>query len=199
MNPNNLEFPSRRKLLSLGVAAGVVTCLDGSEATYTAEPSDQAALHEVNVKSFGAVGDAVADDTVQRALDADHKAQGGVAYAPPGRYLFRGSSRFPTASRCAAHSPACHRITESEIVDSPNRRYRNRVVSNGRPGMRSRRAVSCPEHQQFCQRPNDLLSRADCRWKSRCLSVGHCDAGQESRGLRSGAAQSLSGHRRQPQ
>jgi hypothetical protein len=95
MNPNNLEFPSRRKLLSLGVAAGVVTCLDGSEATYTAEPSDQVALHEVNVKSFGAVGDAVADDTVQRALDADHKAQGGVAYAPPGRYLFRGTLAVP--------------------------------------------------------------------------------------------------------
>jgi polygalacturonase len=65
-----------------------VTCLDGSEATYAAEPSDQATLHEVNVKSFGAVGDPVTDDTAafQPALDAVHKAQGGVVY--PLRLLF---------------------------------------------------------------------------------------------------------------
>jgi hypothetical protein len=97
VGPHNVEFPSRRKLLSLGVAAGVVTCLDGSEPAHAAEPSDQPALHEVNVKSFGAVGNAVADDTAafQRALDAAHKAQGGVVYAPPGRYLFRGTLTVP--------------------------------------------------------------------------------------------------------
>ena len=97
MGPLNVEFPSRRKLLSLGVAAGVVTCLDGSEPAHGAGPSDQAAPHEVNAKSFGAVGDAVADDTAafQRALDAVHNARGGVVYAPPGRYLFRGTLTVP--------------------------------------------------------------------------------------------------------
>jgi hypothetical protein len=97
MNPHDAEFPSRRKLLSLGVAAGVVTCLNGSEAASAADRSDQAALHETNVRSFGAVGDAVADDTVafQRALDAAHQAGGGTVYAPPGRYLFRETLMVP--------------------------------------------------------------------------------------------------------
>src|SRR5260370_10723225 len=97
MNPHDPGCSSRRKLLSLGVAAGVVTCLDGSKPAHAAEPSDQAVLHEVNVKSFGAVGDAVADDAAafQRALDAVHKAQAGVVYAPPGRYLFRGTLMVP--------------------------------------------------------------------------------------------------------
>src|SRR5579859_7207047 len=97
MNPHNSEFPSRRKLLSLGVAAGVVTCLNGSEAACAANPSGQSALHETNVRTYGAVGDAVADDTAafQRALDAVYKAQGGVVYVPPGWYLFRGTLTVP--------------------------------------------------------------------------------------------------------
>ncbi|MGA8086484.1 MAG: hypothetical protein WCA10_04205 [Terracidiphilus sp.] len=90
MSLHNSEFPSRRKLLSLGVAAGVATCLNGSEVANAAEPSDRAALHETNVRSFGAVGDAVADDSAafQRGLDAVHKAQGGVVYARRGGICF---------------------------------------------------------------------------------------------------------------
>ncbi len=97
MNPHNPEFPSRRKMLSLGVAAGVATCLNGAEAACAADRSDKAASSETNVRSFGAVGDAVADDTAafQRALDAVYKAQGGVVYAPPGRYLFSGTLTVP--------------------------------------------------------------------------------------------------------
>lgn len=50
-----------------------------------------------NVVSFGARGDGNTDDTTafQRALDAAHLAGGGTVYAPPGRYLFRGTLDVP--------------------------------------------------------------------------------------------------------
>ena len=57
----------------------------------------QPATHETNVKSFGARGDGAGDETAafQRALDAAHSAGGGIVYAPPGRYLFRGVLNIP--------------------------------------------------------------------------------------------------------
>ncbi|MFZ1941254.1 MAG: glycosyl hydrolase family 28-related protein [Terracidiphilus sp.] len=50
-----------------------------------------------SVKEFGAVGDAANDDTAafQRALDAVSRAGGGTVYAPPGRYLFKGTINVP--------------------------------------------------------------------------------------------------------
>jgi hypothetical protein len=50
-----------------------------------------------NVKNFGAAGHAATDDTAafQRALDAVSHAGGGAVYAPPGRYLFRGTTQIP--------------------------------------------------------------------------------------------------------
>jgi len=52
-------------------------------------------LPAIDVKSYGATGDAQTDDTAafQRALDA--AAQGGTVYAPPGRCLFRGTLNVP--------------------------------------------------------------------------------------------------------
>ena len=51
----------------------------------------------LNVRSFGAVGDSRADDTAafQQALNVAHNTGGGTVYAPPGRYLFKGSLSVP--------------------------------------------------------------------------------------------------------
>jgi hypothetical protein len=51
----------------------------------------------INVRSYGAHGDASTDDTAafQRALDDAYKAGGGTVYAPPGRYLFRETLTLP--------------------------------------------------------------------------------------------------------
>jgi hypothetical protein len=89
--------PSRRNLLSIGAAAGLTTFLGGSEHAYATEAPQQSAPAIRSVKEFGALGDAVADDTAafQRALDAAHKSGGGTVYAPPGRYLFRGTLAIP--------------------------------------------------------------------------------------------------------
>ena len=52
---------------------------------------------ELDVRSFGAVGNAKSDDTAafQSALDAAHKAGGGTVSAPPGQYLFTGTLSIP--------------------------------------------------------------------------------------------------------
>jgi len=59
-----------------------------------------------SVVSFGARGDGSTDDTAafQRALDSVHKAGGGTVYAPPGRYLFRGTLDVPEGvSLCGSY------------------------------------------------------------------------------------------------
>jgi hypothetical protein len=50
-----------------------------------------------NVRDFAAAGDGVTDDTAafQRALDAVSHAHGGTVYAPPGKYLFKGTLNVP--------------------------------------------------------------------------------------------------------
>src|SRR5580700_11021161 len=86
---------SRRNLLSMGAAgvAGFLGAPSASAARSKAEP----AAYETSVKSFGARGDGASDETAafQRALDSAHVAGGGIAYAPPGRYLFRGVLSIP--------------------------------------------------------------------------------------------------------
>lgn len=51
----------------------------------------------LNVRNFGARGDASSDDTAafERAIDAASHAGGGTVYAPPGKYLFRGTLNLP--------------------------------------------------------------------------------------------------------
>ena len=87
---------SRRHLLSRGTLAGVMTMLSSpSEASGAVSAHPESAAQ--SVREFGAAGDAVSDDTAafQRALDALSKAGGGTVYAPPGRYLFKGTINVP--------------------------------------------------------------------------------------------------------
>jgi hypothetical protein len=95
MDPRETLLP-RRRLLSRGAAASVISVFGlPSLASAAALPHPEAG--EYNVRNFGAASDAVTDDTgaFQRALDAASRAGGGTVYAPPGRYLFRGSINIP--------------------------------------------------------------------------------------------------------
>lgn len=94
---SKIQRPSRRELLALGTGVGMATLLDlprpASAAPEGQEPSSMA----VNVRAFGATGNAKTDDTAafQRALDAAQKAGGGAVYAPPGQYLCKGALVIP--------------------------------------------------------------------------------------------------------
>jgi hypothetical protein len=96
MDMHEMRFTSRRQLLSLGTAAGVGSLLDAPRIANAAENNHPDSRWE-NVRNFGAAGNAVADDTgaFQRALDAVSKAGGGTVYAPPGRYLLKGTLTVP--------------------------------------------------------------------------------------------------------
>ena len=87
---------SRRRLLSQGAAAGMMSMLGLPSTASAAAPPDPES-NVLNVRSFGAAGNAATDDTAafQRALDAASHAGGGSVYAPPGRYLFRGTINIP--------------------------------------------------------------------------------------------------------
>src|ERR1700733_7515142 len=88
---------SRREILSLGAAAGAMSVLGAPGVAHAAVHDHEAVQNPLSVRTFGATGDAAADDTAafQRALDAAHTAGGGVVYAPPGRYLFKGVLEVP--------------------------------------------------------------------------------------------------------
>jgi hypothetical protein len=92
----DIMLHSRRQLLSRGTAAGVLTMLGSSpEANGAVHAHPESGVR--SVRDFGAVGDAVSDDTAtfQRALDAASHAGGGTVYAPPGKYLFKGTLNIP--------------------------------------------------------------------------------------------------------
>lgn len=88
---------SRRDLFSMGAVAGLSLFGGGAARAAMGETDRGAGPGFENVRNFGAVGDAVADDTgaFQRALDAVHRSGGGTVYVPPGRYLFRGTIVVP--------------------------------------------------------------------------------------------------------
>src|SRR5260370_25417063 len=94
-----MQMRSRRRLLSLGCTGGLMNLLGMPGIAQTSESkSNPALIPEVkSVVSFGARGDGSTDDTAafHRALDSVHKAAGGTVYAPPGRYLFRGTLDVP--------------------------------------------------------------------------------------------------------
>ena len=95
IKPQFSTFQSRRKLLAMGTAAGLAGFL---AAPMSAQDNRESSVaNEANVTNFGARGDGVSDDTAafQRALDSVHSARGGLVYAPPGRYLFRGVLNIP--------------------------------------------------------------------------------------------------------
>lgn len=95
MGPQGAKVTSRRGLLSFGAAAGIATFLEPPNFAHAAAREETG--FAVNVKSFGAIGDASTDNTAafQRALDAAYKSGGGTVYVPPGRYLFRGTLTLP--------------------------------------------------------------------------------------------------------
>jgi Pectate lyase superfamily protein len=95
MNMLNDVTPSRRRLLFFGCAASLGAWM-GAPNQASAEQNKAAGFY-IDVKNHGARGDASTDDTAafQRALDAAHNAGGGTVYAPPGRYLFRGTLMLP--------------------------------------------------------------------------------------------------------
>jgi hypothetical protein len=92
----NRGTSSRRDLLSLG-AAGAMGLLSTPGVAFGAEREQGAAHESLNVRTFGATGDAATDDTAafQHALDAAHTAGGGAVYVPPGRYLCKGTLTIP--------------------------------------------------------------------------------------------------------
>jgi hypothetical protein len=88
---------SRRELFSLSAATGLMTLLGKPGVAYGAMREDETAHNSLNVKTFGAAGDAATDNTAafQSALDAAHTSGGGKVYVPPGRYLFKGVLTIP--------------------------------------------------------------------------------------------------------
>ncbi len=88
---------SRRNLLAMGTAAGLTGFFGVPSALADPITTEQLAPYVTNVKPFGARGNGTDDETAafQRALDAAHRAGGGMVYAPPGRYLFRGVLNIP--------------------------------------------------------------------------------------------------------
>ena len=79
-----------------GPALGV-SARPGGLGRETGGPTGYSSDAYLNVRSFGARGDGMADDTaaIQKALDAAGKQGGNVVLLPTGRYLVGGSLRVP--------------------------------------------------------------------------------------------------------
>ena len=90
---------SRRQVMrgaAVAAAAGLPAMAEGGHAMQgQAQPTGRCSVRE-----FGAKGDGTTDETAafQAALDATGKAGGGEVYAPPGRYLFKGSLKVPVST-----------------------------------------------------------------------------------------------------
>jgi hypothetical protein len=99
MIDQKIQIASRRRLLSLGCAGGMAGLIgmQGMAQVPDSRHRSDPIMEAKNVVHFGARDDGNTDNTVafQRALDAARKAGGGTVYAPPGRYLFRGTLDVP--------------------------------------------------------------------------------------------------------
>jgi hypothetical protein len=99
MIDQKIQIASRRRLLSLGCAGGMAGLMgmQGMAQVPDSRHGSVPIMEAKNVVHFGARDDGNTDNTVafQRALDAARKAGGGTVYAPPGRYLFRGTLDVP--------------------------------------------------------------------------------------------------------
>jgi polygalacturonase len=85
MKLHSLTRQSRRSLVAKGTAVGLAGPLPKPTASAVSINTEQSATCPANVKSFGARGTGTGDETAgfQRALDAMHRAGGGMVYAPP--------------------------------------------------------------------------------------------------------------------
>ena len=118
------QSSSRRALLTKGTIAGIAgmaTLLDSPRLAHGEPNVSPWASATLNVKSFGAAGDAKTDDTAafQRALDAVQKAGGGTVYAPPASYLFKGILSVPggvTLRGSYAYVPSHPDIIDPKVV-----------------------------------------------------------------------------------
>lgn len=99
MIDQKMQVASRRRLLSLGGVGGMMALMGMQGMAQVSESSHGpiSIAEAISVATFGAHGDGSTDDTAafQHALDAAHKAGGATVYAPPGRYLFRGTLEVP--------------------------------------------------------------------------------------------------------
>jgi parallel beta-helix repeat protein len=86
----------------------------GNSGTFQAELDalDTHTLGPVNVKSFGAVGDGVTDDTaaIQAAATA---AASGELYLPPGNYRISGTITLPSTITVRGHGAVLHQVTNN--------------------------------------------------------------------------------------
>ncbi len=83
-------------LLPLSILILAALCWWGPAAEAT-QASETTTPDRIDVRDFGAVGDAQTDDTAafQKALDTMGQAGGGTVYAPRGNYLFKGHLNVP--------------------------------------------------------------------------------------------------------
>src|SRR5260370_27443582 len=81
----------------MGTAAGAAVLMDTPLAAQSRRAGTVGTLPGIDVKSQGAVGNGIVDDTAafQRALDAAGAQGGGAVYVPAGRYLFKGTLNVP--------------------------------------------------------------------------------------------------------
>jgi hypothetical protein len=98
---------SRRDLLLMGTAVGAAALMDLPLSAQVQGAGSVGSLPAIDVKSHGAVGDGVTDDTAafQQALAAASAQGGGRVYAPPGRYLFKGTLNVPVGVNLSGSFP----------------------------------------------------------------------------------------------
>ena len=72
MTFDDKSISSRRRILSMGAAAGLIGVMGAPGVAYGAVHDHEVAPAQLSVRNFGAAGDAATDDTAafQRALDA---------------------------------------------------------------------------------------------------------------------------------
>lgn len=86
-----------------------------SSAAVAQAPSSSAPAFDLNVRGFGATGDAKADDTAsfQKALDTAAAAGGAVVRVPAGTYRIDGSLRVPSGATLEGIWQAPHHADQS--------------------------------------------------------------------------------------
>lgn len=179
MNTRATKLPSRRRMLSGGAVAGVMTLMGAPALSAAPETPVHPEAVAQNVRSFGAAGDGVTDDTAafQRALDGVSHAGGGTVYAPPGKYLFKGTLNIPegVTLRGSYTCVPSHVGLRNPGAVKPGDDGTALLATAGKG--REEGTPFLAEYQQLRRRSYHLLSRAGHRCRSSPLSVDRGDAG----------------------